>query len=104
MAFSKIGTSVFSAPKKYNLQTQAIASLVCYRTQTIFINEYPELLGNVQISSFSDGILSIIVIDATTASLIFMRKEILLKLLADMDLPVKINDIQIKRKDIIDQL
>jgi len=97
MAFESAGNFLFAAAKKYKLDKQALAGLLCVRVRKFFAQEYPEFAESWEPVKFQHGKLSIKVTDAASSSALFMRTFEIVEGLHSQKLPARVNEILIVR-------
>ncbi len=97
MTFEVAGNFLFAAAKKYNLDQQALAGLICERVRKLFIQEFAEFASLWEPVKFQEGKLSIKVTDSAASSALFMRTFEILEALQQQNLPVAVNEILIVR-------
>lgn len=97
MAFESAGNFLFAAAKKYKLDKQALAGLLCEKVRKIFIQEYPQFASAWEPVKFQHGKLSIKVTDASASSALFMRTFEVIEILREHNLPANVNEILIVR-------
>jgi hypothetical protein len=98
MAFEPAGKFLFTAARKYNLEPQALAGIVCERVRNFFVQEFSEFSICWEPIKFDSGSLTIKVSDAAAGSALFLRTHEIMEQLAQHELPAKINQILIARK------
>ncbi len=97
MAFQSAGDFLFLAAKKYKLDKQALAGMLCARVRKFFAQEYSEFAEAWEPVKFQHGKLSIKVTDAAASSALFMRTFELVEQFQDLELPAQVNEILIVR-------
>ncbi len=97
MTFEPAGNFLFAAAKKYNLESQALAGIICERVRTFFIQEFSEFSHGWEPIKFDSGELTIQVSDAAAGSALFLRTHEIMEQLEKQELPAKIDQILIAR-------
>lgn len=97
MAFEPAGNFLFIAAKKYNLEPQALAGIVCVRVRKFFVQKFPEFSSVWKPIKFDSGELTIQVSDAASGSALFLRTHEIVEMLEQEEFPAKIDQILIKR-------
>lgn len=97
MAFESAGNFLFAAAKKYSLDKQALAGLLCARVRKIIAQEFSEFAELWEPVKFQHGKLSIKVTDAAASSALFMRTFEVIELLRTKELPAEVHEILIVR-------
>ncbi len=97
MAFEPAGNFLFTAARKYNLEPQALAGIVCERVRKFFVQKFPEFSNSWEPIKFESGELSVRVSDAAAGSALFLHTHEIMEVLKDEDLPASIEQILIVR-------
>lgn len=98
MAFEPAGNFLFIAAKKYNLEPQAVAGVVCERVRKFIVQEFAEFSQSWEPTKFDSGALTIQVSDAAAGSALFLRTHEMMTLLEEKELPETIEQILIVRR------
>lgn len=97
MGFEMAGNFLGLAAKKYNLDRQARAGLVCERARQVIHKNFPNFSEHWQPAQFVNGVLSIHVVDSAASTELFLKTFELLQLLAQESMPHLVREIQIRR-------
>ncbi len=97
MAFEPAGNFLFMAAKKYNLEPQALAGIVCERVRNFFVQEFIEFSESWEPIKFEAGSLTVHVSDAAAGSALFLRTHEIMDLLKHQKLPATVEQIFIVR-------
>lgn len=98
MTFEPAGNFLFIAAKKYNLEPQALAGLLCERVSKFIDQEFKEFSGAWVPTKFDSGELTICVSDAAASSALFLRTHEIIDRLESEDLPARVEQILIMRR------
>ena len=97
MTFEPAGNFLFAAARKYKLEPQARAGMICERVRKFIVQEFSEFSRGWEPVKFEAGALTIQVSDAAAGSALFLRTHEIMELLEQKDLPAKIEQILIVR-------
>ena len=97
MAFEPAGNFLFAAARKYNLEPQALAGMICERVRKFIVQNFLEFSKSWEPIKFEAGALTIKVSDAAAGSALFLRTHEIMESLQKEDLPAKIEQILIAR-------
>lgn len=98
MTFEPAGNFLFMAAKKYKLEPQAVAGLLCERVRKFIVQSFPEYKDSWEPVKFDSGALSISVTDAAASSALFLKTHEIIEKLSDESLPEKVEQILIVRR------
>ncbi len=98
MSFEPAGNFLFIAAKKYNLESQAIAGIICECVRKFIVQEFSEFSQTWEPIKFDSGALTIQVSDAAAGSALFLRTYEIMELLALQELPAVVEQILIVRR------
>ncbi len=98
MSFEPAGNFLFIAAKKYNLEPQAIAGIICESARKFIVQDFPEFSESWQPVKFDSGALTIQVSDAAAGSALFLRTHEIMTLLKEKKLPEGVEQILIVRR------
>ncbi len=87
MGFSSAKDFLFLAAKKYKLDNQAVAALICEKTRQIIAKNFPQYTELWQPVKFSNGKLSISAKNSAASSELFLKTNQILDFLNEEDLP-----------------
>ena len=88
---------MFQAAKKYNLESQALGSLVCEKARYLINNEYSDFTEEWAPQKFEAGKLTIRTKSASGSSALFMQTHQFMEHLNECDLPASVTEIQINK-------
>lgn len=98
MTFEPAGNFLFIAAKKYNLEPQALAGLLCERVNKFIDQEFSEFSAVWEAVKFDSGELTIRVSDAAASSALFLRTHDIVDRLESESLPAQVEQILIVRR------
>lgn len=98
MTFEPAGNFLFIAAKKYNIEPQALAGLLCERVRKFIDQKFPECKECWEPIKFDSGELSIRVSDAAASSALFLKTHEIVELLREESLPAEVEQILIVRR------
>jgi hypothetical protein len=98
MAFEPAGNFLFIAAKKYDLEPQALAGLLCERVRKFIDQEFFEFKDCWEPIKFDSGELSISVSDAAASSALFLKTHDIVERLKGESLPAEVEQILIVRR------
>ena len=98
MVFESAGNFLFIAAKKYNLEPQALAGLMCERVRKFIVQDFPEFKYVWEPIKFDSGELSISVTDAAASSALFLKTHEIVERLRKESLPAEVEQILIVRR------
>jgi hypothetical protein len=98
MVFSLAKDFLLLAAKKYKLDNHAISSLVCEKTRQIIAKEFPQHIENWQLKKFVGGRIFISAKNSAASSELFLKTNQLLEFILELDLPTKIEGINIVKE------
>ena len=98
MGFSIAKDFIFLAAKKYKLNDQAIAALICEKTRQIIAKNFPQYTKIWEPKKFIDGKLSISAKNSAASSELFLKTNQILDFLIEEDLPKKVQFIGIMKE------
>lgn len=88
---------MFLAAKKYNLESQALGSLVCERARQIIDLNFTEFAAEWSPIKYKDQTLTIQAFSAASSSALFMQSHQLIEYLEAESLPETVTRITIKK-------
>ena len=98
MAFEPAGNFLFIAAKKYDLEPQALAGLLCERVRKFIDQEFSEFSSVWDPIKFDSGELTICVSDAAASSALFLKTHEIVEQLRQESLPAEVEQILIVRR------
>lgn len=98
MTFEPAENFLFMAAKKYNLEPQALAGLICERVRKFIVQDFPEFKHSWEPIKFDSGELSISVTDAAASSALFLKTHDIVERLKEKSLPAEVEQILIVRR------
>jgi hypothetical protein len=98
MTFEPAGNFLFIAAKKYNLEPQALAGIVCERMRKFITQEFPEFVQSWEPIKFDSGELTIQVSDAAAGAALFLHTHEIMETFSEKEILSPIEQILIVRR------